>query len=108
MTDEQPKPEPRISRQLYRVGKRLIGGHFEAAVAKALKRVALEQDTTVQLLLARAINDLLERHGEGRPASETPPLRGGAALNALAEASKASAETASKRPQTPKRGAKSR
>ena len=75
----QPPGEPRVSRHLSRVGKRLIAGYFDPAVPRALKNLALEQDTTMQTLLARAINDLLEKHGRGRPASEAPLPRGGAA-----------------------------
>ncbi len=56
---------------------------------RALKGLALEQDTTVQTLLARAINDLLEKHGHGRPASEAPLPRGGAPQLARAEAERA-------------------
>jgi hypothetical protein len=87
----QPPGEPRVSRHLSRVGKRLIAGYFDPAVPRALKRLALEQDTTMQTLLARAINDLLEKHGRGRPASEAPLPRGGAAQLARAEATRAAA-----------------
>jgi hypothetical protein len=72
-------PEPEGPRHPSRVGKKLLSGHFEAPVVRALKTIALEQDTTVQSLLARAINDFLEKNGYGRPASETPLPRGGAA-----------------------------
>jgi hypothetical protein len=83
-----------VSRHISRVGKRVISGYFDAAVARALKGLAVEQDTTVQALLARAINDLLERNGKGRPASEAPLPRGGAAQLARAEAARAAAAAA--------------
>jgi hypothetical protein len=48
-------------------------------VPLALKTLALREGTTVQALVAHALNDLLERAGLGRPASEAMPPRGGAA-----------------------------
>lgn len=55
-SSEQPKLPP--SRQ----GKKAIAGHFDPAVSKQLKQLALEQDTTVQDLLAEALNDLFEKY----------------------------------------------
>lgn len=66
-------------RQRSRIGLVTIGGHFDPAVATALKVLAAQQGTTVQALMGRAFNDLLERHGFGRPASEAPLPRGAAA-----------------------------
>jgi hypothetical protein len=37
----------------------------------------LDEETTVQALIGRALNDLLERSGFGRPASEKVLPRGG-------------------------------
>lgn len=45
-----------------RVGKKVIAGHFDPAVARQLKQLALDRDTTVQNLLAEALNDLFEKH----------------------------------------------
>jgi hypothetical protein len=56
-----------------------IGGYFDPAASTALKMLALQERTTAQALLGRALNDLLERHGFGRPASELVLPRGGAA-----------------------------
>jgi hypothetical protein len=67
------------SRQRSRIGTVWLGGYFDPAVARALKTVALHEGTTVQALIGRALNDLLERSGHGRPASETVLPRGGAA-----------------------------
>ena len=94
----QPPDEPRVSRHISRVGKRVISGYFDAPVARALKTLAVEQDTTVQSLLARAINDLLEKHGRGRLAGEEPLPRGGAAQLARAEAARAAAPDRSDKP----------
>ncbi len=57
---EAAKPELPPSRQ----GKKAIAGHFDPAVSKQLKQLALEQDTTVQALLAEALNDLFEKYGQ--------------------------------------------
>lgn len=62
-----------------RIGKKSVSGHFDAEVVRELKKLAADQDLTVQCLLAIAINDLLERHGKPRMAEESPLPRGGAA-----------------------------
>jgi hypothetical protein len=46
-----------------RQGKKAIAGHFEPAVSKQLKQLALSQDKTVQTLLAEALNDLFDKYG---------------------------------------------
>ena len=53
-----PTPVPQ-SRQ----GKKAITGHFDPAVSRQLKQLALDRQTTVQALLAEALNDLFEKHG---------------------------------------------
>lgn len=55
---EVSKPGLPPSRQ----GKKAIAGHFDPAVSKQLKQLALEEDTTVQALLAEALNDLFEKY----------------------------------------------
>ena len=47
-----------------RQGKKLISGHFEKDVHYRLKRIALETDTSIQDLLAEALNLLFAQHGE--------------------------------------------
>ncbi|MEJ1934635.1 ribbon-helix-helix domain-containing protein [Nostoc sp. NIES-2111] len=59
-SQQQDKPELPPSRQ----GKKAIAGHFDPAVSKQLKQLALEQDTTVQALLAEALNDLFDKYGK--------------------------------------------
>ena len=44
---------------------KVIAGHFDPAVSKQLKLLALEQDTNLQELLAEAINDLFDKVPEG-------------------------------------------
>jgi hypothetical protein len=48
-----------------RDGRRLIAGHFDAKVAKQLKLLAAEEDTTVQALLEEALNLLFVKKGKG-------------------------------------------
>jgi len=65
-----------------RLTRRQIAGYFEPEVGRALKRLAVDRDTTVQVLLAEALNDLFTKHGMKRIADESPLPRGGAALKA--------------------------
>ena len=48
-----------------REGRRLIAGHFDPKVAKQLKLLAAEEDTTVQALLEEALNLLFLKKGKG-------------------------------------------
>lgn len=41
-----------------RAGKRLIGGHFDRSVSRQLRELAAREDSTVQALLAEALNML--------------------------------------------------
>ncbi len=80
--DEQAKEaaaaekRPLPSRQPSRIGTVLVGAHLDPKVKRILKGVAAAEDTTVQVLIATAINDLLEKRGFGRPASEAMLPRG--------------------------------
>lgn len=47
-----------------RVGKKVIAGYFDPAVAKQLKQMAVDGDTTMQALLAEALNELFQKHGK--------------------------------------------
>jgi hypothetical protein len=46
-----------------RKGKKVIAGYFDPAVSKQLRQLALEHDTTVQALLAEALDLLFIEHG---------------------------------------------
>jgi hypothetical protein len=46
-----------------RIGKRLIGGHFDRAVSRQLRELAAREDTTIQALLAQAMNMLFAVRG---------------------------------------------
>jgi hypothetical protein len=41
-----------------RQGKKTIAGHFDPAVSKQLREIALAEDSSVQELLREALNDL--------------------------------------------------
>lgn len=62
-----------------RHGQKQLAGYFSPDVVRTLKRLAIDRETTVQSLLAQAINDLFEKHGYSRLANEQPLPRGGAA-----------------------------
>ena len=53
----------RIGRAPSRVGKKTVAAHFDPAVSKQLKHLALERDTSTQGLLREAIDDLFSKHG---------------------------------------------
>ena len=55
---EEPQAAPPA-----RAGKRLVGGHFDKAVSRQLRELAAREDTTVQALLAKAMNMLFVAHG---------------------------------------------
>lgn len=45
-----------------RQGKKAITGFFDHAVARQLKQIALDEETTGQALLAEALNDLFKKY----------------------------------------------
>jgi len=45
-----------------RHGLKVVSGHFDPAVSRQFKHLALERDTTVQALLAEALNDLFIKY----------------------------------------------
>ena len=47
-----------------REGRRLIAGHFDPKVAKELKMLAVEEETTVQALLEEALQLLFVKKGK--------------------------------------------
>jgi predicted transcriptional regulator len=40
----------------------MVSGHFDSAVVRQLKQLALDHDSTVQALLGEAINELFIKH----------------------------------------------
>lgn len=61
-TPEEAAPTPR---RPSREGRRLVAGHFEPHVAKQLKLMSVEEDTTVQALLEEALDLLFVKKGRG-------------------------------------------
>jgi len=59
--EEKPTKFHRPSRE----GRKLIAGHFDPKVAKQLKLLAVEGDTTVQALLEEALDLLFVKKGRG-------------------------------------------
>jgi len=47
-----------------RQGKKAITGFFDPVVSRQLKQLALNEDRTIQLLLAEALNDLFEKYNQ--------------------------------------------
>lgn len=60
---KEPAPE-KFSRPS-REGRRLIAGHFDPKVARQLKLLAAEEDTTIQALLEQALDLLFVKKGQG-------------------------------------------
>ena len=65
---ERPEGEPKAPKfsRPSRVGTKFIGGHFPPNVAKQLKMLAAEEETTTQALLEEAIDLLFVKKGRGR------------------------------------------
>jgi hypothetical protein len=63
------KPEPSEAAGKFfrpsRSGQKLIAGHFHPKVAKQLKLLAAEEETTVQALLGEALDLLFVKKGKG-------------------------------------------
>ncbi|MGD0909706.1 MAG: ribbon-helix-helix domain-containing protein [Candidatus Acidiferrales bacterium] len=57
-----------------REGKSNVTGYFHPAVKKQLRILAADRDTTIQDLLAEALNDLFAKHGK----PEIAPMDGAA------------------------------
>lgn len=64
-TSAKVEPAPRIT-QPGRTGTKLIGGHFPPDVSTQLRIIAAEEDTTIQALLAEALDDLFVKKGKKR------------------------------------------
>ena len=64
-TGSKPLEEAAAYSRPSRTGTRLIGGHFPPDVAKHLKILAAEEDTSVQSLLEEALDLLFVKKGRG-------------------------------------------
>ena len=59
-------PTPAKPMQVGRQGTKLIGGHFAPEVSTQLRILAAEEGSTVQSLLAEALDDLFVKKGKSR------------------------------------------
>lgn len=64
--DESPAETPKRFYRPSREHRQLIAGHFQKTVAKQLKMIAVEDDTTVQALLEEALDLLFVKKGKAR------------------------------------------
>jgi hypothetical protein len=62
-----------------REGMTNVTGYFPPAVKKQLRRISVEEDTTIQELLAEALNDIFAKRGmpEIAPREDPTEVRGG-------------------------------
>lgn len=70
--DKSKSDDERAVRSSSRSGKFFIGGYFPPEVAKQMRILAAEQDSTIQLFTAEALNHLFAAYGKPRiaPAKE--------------------------------------
>ncbi len=61
---EEPLKLTSADRPPSRQGKKAISAFFDPNVSKQLKRLALDEDSTVQKLMAEALNDLFIKHNQ--------------------------------------------
>ncbi|BAZ19069.1 hypothetical protein NIES4071_109540 (plasmid) [Calothrix sp. NIES-4071] len=47
-----------------RRGKKAITVHFDPAACKQLKQLSMDEETSIQALMAEALNDLFEKYGK--------------------------------------------
>lgn len=67
-TQKAQGPEPARQAARGRAATTLVGGHFAPEVGMQLRMLAAEERTTIQKLLAEAIDDLLVKKGKRRVA----------------------------------------
>jgi hypothetical protein len=61
VADAEP---PTPNRAHLRIGRRQIAGWFPPVVAKQLHMIAVEEDTTLQALMAEAFNEVFSKRGK--------------------------------------------
>ncbi len=64
-TPVPPPDKPTKFHRPSRDGRKLIAGHFDPKVAKQIKLLAAEEETTVQALLEEALDLLFVKKGKG-------------------------------------------
>lgn len=68
------RPAQTLSRHGRRPGRVMIGGHFAPEVQRMIKVMAAEEGTTIQDLMAEALNDLFAKRGKPQIAALTPKI----------------------------------
>ena len=64
---EPPQPSPAAPSKKVNAKRRHIGGYFAPEVARQLRMLASEEETTVQELLAEALRLLFRNRGRSMP-----------------------------------------
>ena len=59
-----PSPSERQRVPPSREGKKTVAGHFDPAVSRQLRQIALDENRTVQELLREALNDLFAKRSK--------------------------------------------
>lgn len=49
-----------------RIGKKQVSGHLTPEAVKQLQRIAVDEETTIQALLAEGINEVFAKRGKPR------------------------------------------
>lgn len=63
-TQQETSPAPTAMKGSgSRAGKKLIAGHFDPAVHRQLKQLSVNENMSIQDLLAEALDDLFQKHG---------------------------------------------
>ena len=60
---ESVEQNPSLAIPPSRRGKKTVAGHFDPAVSRQLREIALAEDSSVQELLREALNDLFVKRG---------------------------------------------
>ena len=63
---KRPANKSKAARNPGRAETKLIGGHFAPEVSTQLRIIAAEEGTTIQSLLAEALDDLFTKKGKAR------------------------------------------
>lgn len=69
ITAKAPANQAKAAPKPGRASTKLIGGHFAPEVSTQLRIIAAEDGTTIQNLLAEALDDLFVKKGKARIAS---------------------------------------
>jgi hypothetical protein len=64
LSPTRPPQPPPVAKAPSRIGKKTIAGHFDPSVSRQLRRLALEEDSSIQELLREALNDLFRKKGK--------------------------------------------